>query len=437
MKRGLRVFLLGGMMAAVGMSFSQADALSAPDIRYLKGLLADTWRCLDRFVSPRTGLPYDSHERLPNTSITNIGFYMAACAVAGETGLLPRDEALAKTRKTLESLGRVERWRGFPVTWVEADTGKTTEQQFSTVDHLGNLSASLILVRQIFPELRPEADALLSGMDWGIIYEPRNHLYRGGYRLDKKDFDIQQPWGDWYYGFLGADTRLGSFLGVASGRVPLDHWAALDRKLETKYGQTYYVPGWQGGGLFMQYVSGLFLDERATVVGKSAANFAYAQILHAEAVKTPVWGWSAAAAPTGEYLGWGAIKDDVVTPHACVLAVSHYPRSVTANLRELERRGARAPFIEDGISYALGFRDSLDWRTGQVAKGYLILDQAMLFLALANFLHDGVVWKHFENDPLVQKGLDMLPEYKNKDPRAGAVFQRRDQGRRRDVSLPL
>ena len=220
--------------AVFGLNLS--TDLSKKDRLYLEGVYKDTWACLAHFVSSDTGLPRDSHRPTRNTSLTNIGFYMAACAVAAKTNLMTDEEALRRLRACLQSLAKIEKWRGFPVTWVDVDTGDTTEKQFSTVDHLGNLTAGLVLVKSIYPELASSIDALLSPMNWGILYEPKNHFYRGGWRLDKKDFDVKQLWGDWYYSNLGADTRLGSFFGVALGQVLLDHWCALNRTVENKHG---------------------------------------------------------------------------------------------------------------------------------------------------------------------------------------------------------
>src|SRR5688572_19055466 len=100
------------------------------DLTYLRGVYADTWRCLDYFVSPQTGLPYDSHERKTATSITNIGFYMVSAAIAGKTGLISPADAVSRLKRVLTSLATVEKWRGFPVSWVDADTLKTTEKKF-------------------------------------------------------------------------------------------------------------------------------------------------------------------------------------------------------------------------------------------------------------------------------------------------------------------
>jgi hypothetical protein len=433
------------LMILVGLSLcgnavalkTESDALPAEDRAYLEGVYKDTWAFIGHFVHPATGFPYDSHRPTPNTSLTNIGFYMASTAMAARTGLISEEDALQRISKCLKSLARVEKWRGFPVTWVDVATGRTTEKQFSTVDHLGNLYAGLVLVKNVFPSLTPLTDAVLGPMNWGVMYETSNRLYRGGWRLDKNDFDIKQPWGNWYYGYLGADTRLGSFFGITRGQVPLEHWGALDRRTETRYGQNYFVPGWQGGGLFKQTVSGLFMDEREAPVGISAGNFAYAQILHAEKIRSPVWGWSAAESPAGEYLGWGAIKDEVVTPHASALAALFYPRKAAANLRKLEELGARRDYNVNGKPRPFGFRDSFNWKTGQAAPGYLMLDQTLLFLALADVLYDGMVWRYFERDPLVKKGRTLLTDYL---PQVGVmnVYRQRDASPPDEkITLPL
>ncbi|MBI3292936.1 MAG: DUF3131 domain-containing protein [Elusimicrobia bacterium] len=425
-----RIFKLAAIylgLITLSSSVNGGQTISHSDRMFLKKIFSDTWNYIEHFVDDKTGLPYDSsHRSNLNTSITNIGFYIASSVVAAQTGLISHGKSLAQVKQALDSLTNVEKWNGFPVSWINVHTLETTDQQFSTVDHLGNFCAGLILAKNIFPEVKNHVDALLASMNWSVIYEPENHYYKGGYNLSKKTFAIQQSWGKWYYNFLGADTRMSSFLGIAQGDVPMLHWEALDRNVETRYGQGYYVPGWQGGGLFMQFLSGLFLDERQTVLGKSAANFAYAQISHAQRIGAPVWGWSAASAPTGEYLGWGAIKDDIVTPHASVLAISYYPSKVVANLKRLERGGARSPFIDNG-QHEFGFRDSYNWKSAQVSQGYLMLDQTMIFLSLANFLDDGVVWRNFEKDPVVQQGLHHIREYSHKDAGVFTIYQKRDQ----------
>ncbi len=412
--RWARAGLLG-IFAAGALALPGATApLARKDRKYLAGIYRDTWAFLAQGASEKTGLPYDSSRRTPNTSTTNAGLYLAACAVAGRTGLIPREEALARIGKGLEALAKTERFLGgFPVTWFDADTLATTDKQFSTVDHLSNLTAGLLAVKGLYPELAASVDKVLTPMDWGRLYDPAAGFYKGGWRMDKGDFDVQQAGWEWHYSYLGADTRFGSFWGVATRQVPPESWLALNRGREEKYNFSYLLPGWQGGGLFMQTLTGIFLDERATEIGKSAADFAWAQMHHASRIGAPVWGWSACESPNGKsYLGWGAITDAVVTPHAAGLAAVYYPAQAAANFRALEKRGARAPCREGKNKFRWGFRDSMNWRTGAVSEHYLCLDQAMLFLSLANLLHDGVLWKAVATDPHVSGALRDIPEYR-------------------------
>jgi hypothetical protein len=420
-------FFTGIVLLAL-VSPGSAASLRRSDRRYLTGVYRDTWACLAHFVSPTTGLPYDSSRRLPYTSTTNVGFYLAACAVAGRTGLLSPAETKSRLDAALTSLEKWPRFLGgFPVTWVNVETLRPKGHQFSTVDHLSNLTASLLVVKGIVPELAERIDKLLTPMNWGDLYDPERGWYKGGWRLDQKDFDVKQNGWEWYYSYLGADTRFGSVWGIGTGEVPLDSWMVLNRNKESKYNLSYLVPGWQGGGLFMQYVAGLFLDERLTEIGKSAADFGWAQVLHAQRIGAPVWGWSACESPDGKsYLGWDAIRDDVVTPHAAGLAAIYYPRQATANFRRFKKRGARARFKEEGRSHAFGFRDSLNWRTGKVSDHYLCLDQGMMFLSLANVLHDGILWKAVAVDHHVQRALREIPDYATPDDAFLPLYVERD-----------
>ena len=90
----------------------------------------------------------------------------------------------------------------------------------------------------------------------------------------------------------------------------------MSRGVEERYHVKYLLPGWVGGGLFMQYLTGIFLGERHSLAGRSAANFAYANMRHADEKALPAWGWSSCADPDGGYIGWGKLRDEVVTPHA-------------------------------------------------------------------------------------------------------------------------
>jgi len=385
-----------------------ASGLSADDTEYLRGVAADTWACLAHFVEPATGLPYDTSRRPEYTSVTNLGFYAASCAVAAELELVPADEAVARVRRVLEAYRRFKKWHGFSQSWNHVRTLEPAphDTMISLLDS-GNLIAGFMVAGQLLPPIRADVDEVLGALDWTPFYDPNDGRLFGGYDLARERFDT-----GWHIGDYAGDGRMIVFLAIANGGAPPAAWDKLGRETETHFGLENYRPAWLGGGLFMQVQTGLFLDERSMPAGRSAANFAYAQIVYAAHLGLPAWGWSACQAPDGRYLGWGGLEVPVVTPHAAALAALYYPQRATACLRELERRGARAPLQENGKEMRLGFRDSLDLRNGAVCDRYLPpLDQGMLLLALANVLSDGVVQRAFAASPIAQQGRQRIAEY--------------------------
>ena len=90
----------------------------------------------------------------------------------------------------------------------------------------------------------------------------------------------------------------------------------------------------------------------------------------------------------------------MVSPHASALALNLMPAAAITNLRGLAERY--------DIYGDYGFYDAVDPLSGEMAYGYLALDQAMLFIALANYLKDGCVQDRFASDPIARRALPLL-----------------------------
>lgn len=401
------VILAAALFAVLATPPAQAAQrpVTREDRQYLEQLLKATWDYCDHFLAPKTGFPYDSNLRPSGTNTTNIGLYLADLAVAHHLGYIKKEDALARARKILGSLNRIENWNGLYNNILDTNGGTKAYPGENNISDYNKLPAGLILLRQEFPELRTECSSMLNRIDWGVFYAPQI----GGinYAFDVVKMNTFGPTNI----SRGEDKLLGAFLCVASGGVPPSTWDRHAKDMEDRYGYKYYKPGWQGGGLFMQFICGIFLDETGTELGYSAANFAFAQIEHAQRINSPVWGWSASAEPDGGYIGWNSLKDEVVTPHASALAMELYPEKALDNLRTLERLGARPKYREGGKEYDFGFKDAYNTSTGRVTLTYLVLDQSMLFLSVANYLHGDVARKLFSADPLVQNGYRLLPAY--------------------------
>ena len=410
-------------------------SLNKEQRNYFSALYRDTWNYLGTFVEPLTGLPYDSSARQPATSMTNAGLYLASVAAAYRTELIPKDEAAKRIEAALGSIAKVETWRGIPRPWILVKSLKPTfGDEFTYAPHLASLIAGLLTAKSALPELAEKIDPLLLKMELKSLYDPETGWLKGGYHVKTKTFAIYQPWGHWYYKYFASETRLLSFYLMARRLVPAEHWARLLRPIQEKEGEKFLVSGYEEAGLLTQYLPGIFLDERDTEMGGSQRAYARAQMKSAERIKAPVWGGSACTSPKGRYLTAGELREDIVAPYASVLTAIYFPKEAYENLKALERLGARPSEIfprhpersegseilrvfdpqDDGSvssrPVTFGFRDSLNWKTGEIAKVYLTVDQALIFLSLANLLHEGAVWQTFAEEPAVQKGLEILKE---------------------------
>lgn len=397
--------------------------LPEDDVNYIYKLAEDTWRNIDYYVAPETGFPYDSDTRSGYTNTTSIGLYLASITAAHELGFLKKEDAIARIRKILDSLEKLEKWNGFLNNWISVKGITKANPGPNYISDFNKLPAALIVARQEFPEVYEECTKILEGMNWSIFYNRFAGTCYSEYDIVKKKMGGALP-------YLASDTNLASFFMVAAGGAPVQTWQKLNREKIEQYGLSFYKPGWNIGGLFMQAMSGIFMDDRKTELGKSTADFAYVQMLYAKERDLPVWGWSSSFIPGEKYTEGGFLLNNVVSPHASVLAIIYYPNKVVENLRKLESLGARKKFQADGALHDFGFCDAINIKTGKttVNPTYLTsLDQTMLFLSLANYLGDGVIWRLFDKDPIVKKGKELLSGYFNVENNYLDIYDQRDK----------
>nr|MDQ2935053.1 DUF3131 domain-containing protein [Chloroflexota bacterium] len=100
----------------------------------LRQYAVDTWQSFALLVNPRSGLPSDHIDgqlspssRSAYTSPTNIGMYLWAVLAARDLGIISSDEATDRLKKTMKSIGRLERHArsGQFYNWYDPATGAT------------------------------------------------------------------------------------------------------------------------------------------------------------------------------------------------------------------------------------------------------------------------------------------------------------------------
>ena len=451
--------------------------------RHLLGeYAADTWRSFEALVVDETGLPADNvtvdGERSAFTSPTNIGAYMWSTLAARDLRLISRAEAHQRIATTLSSIAALERHEdsGQFFNWYDPFTGELVEiwpeddvpvyHFLSSVDN-GWLSAALLMVSNAVPQLRDDALALHERMDFGFYYDPDVGQLRGGYWTVLPPDQVYAPQvsggcetspaegvtGEGFtchhYGALNTEPRIASYLGIAAGDIPAEHyfrtwrtfpddcgWAWQEMRPEGEWvsylgvdvfqGTYLYrgmriVPSW-GGSMFEALMVNLLVPEATWGPDSWGVNhplYVQAHIEHGlEETGYGYWGFSPANIPEGGYSEYGveaiglnpdgyASNNDRTNvdygfdAEGCVRdpqpLSTEWPNGVVtphASFLALEfapqqalqnLENLRADF--DGIYTDRGFRDSVNVDTGVISDHYLALDQGMVMAAIANATH--------------------------------------------------
>ncbi|OEU87335.1 hypothetical protein DB35_28325 [Streptomyces abyssalis] len=378
-------------------------------------------------------------ERSVQTSPTNIGCGIWSTVAAAGLGVISRPLMRKRLAGTVSAVEKLERAKGFWLNWYDADTGKVLTKWPETGDEVRPFLSSvdnawlvtgLRIAAQADPSLAPRVRALLKDADWNFYYTPYDEedpaqnpgQIHGGYWTEDDTFTPH------WYGALNTEPRMASYLGIADGSLPGEHyWRTFrtmvpeneqEQKPEGEYvtvdgvrlfrGHYTYrgrklIPSW-GGSMFEALMVPLFVPEgewAPKAWGVTHKRYIRSQIEHGlEEEKLGYWGFSPANIPAGGYSEYGVdaigmtvdgyFSKGVVTPHASFLAMQFEPKDSVANLLKIARDfGA----YHDG----LGFRDSVDVREGTVSDFMLALDQGMITAGLAQVLSPGLLQGAFRS----------------------------------------
>ncbi|MGW5123548.1 glucoamylase family protein [Streptomyces sp. NPDC004069] len=408
----------------------------AATYRSVMVMTSDLGLAADKIDVSGTGTPVPSVQ----TSPTNIGCGLWSTVAAAGLGVISHSAMHQRLTRALSAIERLERAHGFWFNWYDVhdgsvltswpESGDPVRPFLSTVDNAW-LVTGLRIAADADPSLRHRVDALLADADWSYFYTPYDPSdpvagpgqMRGGFWPDKPGKG--EPTGH-HYGALNTEPRMASYLGIADGSLPGEHYWHLFRTLLPGMGQdqvpegthvtidgvdvweghyTYrgrkLVPTW-GGSMFEALMVPLFVPEpewSPRSWGTTHQRYVRSQIEHGLVEeKYGYWGFSPASIPEGGYREYGVdaigMQEGgynslgVVTPHASFLALPQAPAEALANLTALDR---------DFGAYddRYGFRDSVDVTNGRVSDFVLALDQGMIAAALAQHLRPGLLQAPF------------------------------------------
>jgi cellobiose phosphorylase len=253
-------------------------------------------------------------------------------------------------------------------------------------------------------------------IDYGFLYDRQRNLLTIGYNLDQRGRDPS------FYDLLASEARLCSFVGIAQGALPQDHWFALGRLLTTTESKPVLL-SWSGS--MFEYLMPLLVmpTYEHTLLDQTCRNAVQRQIEYGRQRAVP-WGMSESGYNvTDAHLNYqyrafgvpglgfkrGLAEDLVVAPYASALALMVAPHESCANLRHMAGEGFLGPY---------GFFEAIDYTPARVPVGqsyaivrsFMAHHQGMSLLGLAYRLLDQPMQRRFEASAMIRASDLLLQE---------------------------
>ncbi len=245
----------------------------------------------------------------------------------------------------------------------------------------------------------------LADISYDFLYDPERHLLSIGYNVSDRRLDAS------YYDLLASEARLTSYVAVAQGKLPQEHWFSLGRLLTSAGGKAALL-SWSGS--MFEYLMPLVVMPTydQTLLDDTYRAVVRRQIEYGRQRGVP-WGVSEsgynefdtgrnyqyhAFGIPGLGLKRGLAEDLVIAPYASAMALMVDPESSCANLQELEK---------DGQVGLFGLYEAIDYTPSRVPRGqksvtirsYMVHHQGMAFLSMAYLLLNRPMQRRFAADP--------------------------------------
>lgn len=383
---------------------------------YFELAIGETGIPADHLIMREDGKLHDSNY----TTITNLGLYLLVIEAAVDLEYISRteaDERLNKLLVTMETMRKSNNGLFYNYFVHKEDLRPAENLYVSSVDSAWLAAGLLGISKSSNPNISLRAKRLFNNMDFSVFYDEEVGQLRLGY--NDKDEEMENH----HYGQIVSEARVISYLAIGKDDIPSDHWNHLYRTLPESWAwqnqkpqgrmkrikgkelfQGFYVvnnapivPSW-GGSMFEFLMPLLIIPEMSIAKKSFGFNNFHAVAIHKryalEQQGYPVWGISPCAIPAGianfKYGEFGIKKigskgypdEGIITPHASALAIEIDTQGVIDNFKAFKKH-----YPKMWTDY--GFYDSVNVKTGELAPVYLSLDQAMIFLAIHNYLTGG------------------------------------------------
>ena len=267
-----------------------------------------------------------------------------------------------------------------------------------------------------FSDLREVAEEYVQDMDFGFLFDSYRCLFHIGHNEATETLDSS------YYDLLASEARLASYIAIAKGDVPPQHWMHMARPLSALDGAQALL-SWSGT-MFEYLMPWLLVRHfQNTLIYQSGQIAVKVQIAYAQQKNVP-WGISESgyyafdSNLNYQYRAFGVPRlafkrgqatDLVIAPYASVIALPLAPQAVMQNIARLKEASAISTY---------GFYEAIDYtasrlplgQTGAVVQEYMAHHQGMIIVSLVNYLDNNVMVRRFHSDARMQSVELLLQE---------------------------
>jgi cyclic beta-1,2-glucan synthetase len=249
-----------------------------------------------------------------------------------------------------------------------------------------------------------------------FLYDSLRRLFSVGYNVSEGRKDSA------YYDLFASEARLGSFIAIARGDVPVEHWFSMSRPYGA-VGRRRVLLSWTG--TMFEYLMPLVFQQSYchSLLDEATREAVAIQIAYGRKRRVP-WGISESAYAdldlnkTYQYKAFGVpdlglkrgLEEEVViAPYATMLAAGLAPRETVRNLKRLAELGLLADY---GYYEAIDFnrQPGHEGENGVIVRAYMAHHQGMSFLSLSNLVHGNSTQRRFHADPRVRAVEPLLQE---------------------------
>lgn len=249
--------------------------------------------------------------------------------------------------------------------------------------------------------------ALIENTDFRFLYDRNRNLFRIGYNATTGEVDSS------YYDLLASEARIASFVAIARGNIPAQHWMHLGRPL-TRIRGLRILLSWSATAFEYLMPRLIMRSPTSGLINQSCEGVVEEQIRFGRENGIP-WGISesgyAQIDVQGHYqyyafgipklgLKWDQGERLVVSPYSSVLSLPYAPRETVHNLRRLINLKAAGHY---GLYEALDFGDAHMPQPARprVVQSYMTHHQGMILVAIGNAIHHDETLHRFHRDPSI------------------------------------